>query len=417
MSPGGAIACSILSEGQKAATCYINALDDPTPFTMTARQQLVRWWGWLVLSTVVLACLVAIRYFTVADLENSTLLFLFRSAMLISHFTLLSALLLLPILLLILLVPRSRIVIPIGVLYVTLILCALLVDIQVFHLYRFHINAGVMNLLFGGAASETFVFPPDMYIEAGMIIIGVSTVVAAVAAATWVYVRRGPARIAVHGPLIAFVAICTLAFHGVHVWADALANEAIVEQTEVLPFRYALTAKRMLRRWGVNVRRGSAIRAGDDRGGLSYPLHPLACEAPERAPNIIFIVIDSWRFDAISREITPNVHAFSERTVRFEDHLSGGNATRIGVFSLFYAIPGTYWHRVLAEQQRPVFINQLLARNYELGIFRSAPLYSPEFDRTIFAGLSKVRMRSEGERPWQWDRDLTNDFKHYLSTR
>ena len=134
-----------------------------------ARPQLVRWWGWLVVSTVVLACLIATRYFAAADLDNSPLLLLFRSAMLISHFTLLSALLLLPLLVLILLLPRAKLAIPLSVGYATLVLCALLVDTQVFYLYRFHINAGVMNLLFGGAALETFVFPRDMYLEAVLI--------------------------------------------------------------------------------------------------------------------------------------------------------------------------------------------------------------------------------------------------------
>lgn len=382
-----------------------------------ARRQLIRWWGWLILSTVVLACVVAIRYFTVADLDYSVPLLFFRSAMLISHFALLSLLLLLPILLLLLVLPKPKAVMPLAVFYVALILCALLIDTQVYHLYRFHINAGVMNLLFGGAAAETFVFPPDMYMEAAFIFLGVMAIVAVFAAAAWRYVRRGPPRISARGPAIALVALCTLAFHGVHIWADALAKRSVVEQTEILPFRYAATAKRMLRRWGFEVRTGSSMMASTDDDGLAYPLSPLACEKNERAPNIIFIVVDSWRFDAIGPDVTPNLHAFSERTVRFENHYSGGNATRIGVFSLFYGIPGTYWHRMLAEQRRPVFIEQLLKHDYEIAVLRSAPLYSPEFDRTIFAGIPNVRMRSEGRRPWEWDRDLTNDFRAFLETR
>jgi uncharacterized protein len=386
--------------------------------TRGARPQLVRWWGWLVVSTVVLACLIAVRYFAAADLENSPLLLLFRSAMLISHFTLLSALLLLPLLLLILLVPRAKLAIPIGVAYATLVLCALLVDTQVFYLYRFHINAGVMNLLFGGAALETFVFPRDMYLEASLILMGVLAVVAVLAFVAWRYVLRGPPRYPLLRSMVLLVFACTLAFHGVHVWADAIAKEAIVEQTEVLPFRYAATAKRMLRRWGVNVRTGATMKASKDEGGnLAYPLEPLQCTAPEPARNIIYIVVDSWRFDAIGAQITPNLHAFMPRTVRFENHYSGGNATRIGIFSLFYGIPGTYWHHMLAEKQRPVFIEELLKRDYGISVFRSAPLYSPEFDRTIFAGIPDIRMRSDGARPWAWDRDLTSEFKQFLTTR
>jgi hypothetical protein len=383
-----------------------------------SRSQLIRWWGWLVLGTLVLACFVSLRYFAVAELEFSPVVLLFRGAMLASHFALLSALLLFPVLLLILLVPRSTVALPVGVLCATLILCALLIDTQVYHLYRFHINAGVVNLLFGGAALETFVFPKEMYVEAGLVFSAVVALVGVLAVTAWRYVQHHDGRRRRSRTLIIALVLCTLTFHGVHVWADAVSKSAIVEQTEVLPLRYAATAKRMLRRLGVEISSGSAVHASiDEEGGLAYPLRPLACAAQAVEPNIVFIVVDSWRFDAIGPRVTPNIHAFAQRTVRFENHFSGGNATRIGVFSLFYSIPGTYWHRVLAEQQRPVFVEELLRRDYDLAVFRSAPLYSPEFDRTIFAGIDGVRMRSEGKRPWQWDRDLTNDFKRYLENR
>lgn len=384
----------------------------------STRSQLVRWWGWLLVGTVVLACAISARYFAAANLDDSAAILLFRAAMLISHFTLLSAILLSPLLLLILLLPRAKLVLPIGAGYGTLILCALLVDTQVFYLYRFHINAGVMNLLFGGAAFETFVFPRDMYLEAGLILLGVLSIVALLSFGAWKYVQRGRARYPAARSIAVLVIACTLAFHGVHVWADAIAKKAIVEQTEVLPFRYAATAKRMLRKWGVNVRTGTTMKASrDEDGNLAYPLQPLECEASAPPRNVIYIVVDSWRFDAIGPEITPNLYAFAPRTVRFANHYSGGNATRIGVFSLFYGIPGTYWHRILAERQRPVFIEELVRRDYEISVFRSAPLYSPEFDRTIFAGLPNIRMRSNGSRPYEWDRDLTNDFKQFLDTR
>jgi len=389
-----------------------------TTITITDRSTLVRWWGWLVVSTMLLACLVAIRYFAVADLEFSASLLLFRLAMLISHFTLLCAILLLPVLLLLLLVPRPRLILPVGILWCALVLSALLVDTQVFYLYRFHINAGVLNLLFGGAAFETFVFPREMYLQAGMIFCGVVALVASVATAWWRYVRTRPARRALARGIVATVVACTLAFHGIHVWADAVAEGAIVEQTIVLPIRYAATAKRALRKMGFEVRARQDMRASTKHNaGLAYPLQPLQCAAGRRAPNFIFIVVDSWRFDAMTPQVTPNVWAFAQRSAHFENHYSGGNATRIGVFSLFYAIPGTYWHRVLAEQQRPVFIDELLRRDYEIAVLSSAPLYSPEFDRTIFAGIENVRLRSDGKRPWEWDRDLTNDFREFLDRR
>jgi membrane-anchored protein YejM (alkaline phosphatase superfamily) len=115
--------------------------------------------------------------------------------------------------------------------------------------------------------------------------------------------------------------------------------------------------------------------------------------------------------------VTPNIDAFASRATRFMDHYSGGNATRIGVFSLFYSIPGTYWHRMLAHGQAPVLIEQLSDLRYDVQAFRSAPLHSPEFDRTVFAPFKSIRTRSDGNSSAERDRDLTTDFLGYLGKR
>jgi hypothetical protein len=158
---------------------------------------------------------------------------------------------------------------------------------------------------------------------------------------------------------------------------------------------------------------------GADRssGTLSYPLQPLACSAPPAPLNIVVILIDSWRFDELNAAVTPNIDTFARRATRFMDHYSGGNATRIGVFSLFYSIPGTYWHRMLAHQRAPVLIEQLSNLGYDVQAFRSAPLHSPEFDRTVFAPIKSIRKRSDGTSPAARDRDLTRDFIRYLDGR
>lgn len=383
------------------------------------RNRLLRWWGWLLLTAVLLEIAVAARYFEVVDLDASPSSLLFRGAMLLAHFTSVALLSLGPLLVVILLWPRPRLVIPLGVLCAAAMVAALLVDTQVYRLYRFHINAGVLNLLFGGAALDTFVFPGVMYAQAASIAVVIILILAGTGTLSWRYVRRGPGRGAIAGVTTGVLAAALLSFHSVHIWAAAVGYEPLLEQTDVLPMRYAATANRFLRRLGVNVRDKPAVLAaqGHDSSMLSYPLRPLACRGPHRPLNIVVILIDSWRYDELSAAVTPNIDAFARRSVRFMDHYSGGNATRIGVFSLFYSIPGTYWHGVLAERQGPVFIDQLLRQNYDVRVFRSAPLYSPEFDRTVFAQVDNVRMRSDGGRPSARDRDLTNDFLAYLDSR
>ncbi|NOX76855.1 MAG: sulfatase-like hydrolase/transferase, partial [Gammaproteobacteria bacterium] len=133
--------------------------------------------------------------------------------------------------------------------------------------------------------------------------------------------------------------------------------------------------------------------------------------------NILYIVVDSWRFDTLTAQAAPNIFRFGQHSLVFDNHYSTANSTRTGVFSLFYGLPGTYWHAMLAEQRGAVFINQLQKQDYQLGIFASAKLYSPEFDRTVFAQVPDLRTRSIGSSPQQRDRNITEEFLGFLDHR
>jgi membrane-anchored protein YejM (alkaline phosphatase superfamily) len=383
------------------------------------RSELQRWWGLQLLTTILFALIVAGRYYGVADLDDAPGSLALRAIMLVAHFGALSAIFLAPSLLAIWLRAPAWIAIPLGVLSSIGLLTALLIDTQVYQLYRFHINAGVMNLLLGGAAAETFEFSGSMYAQAAAVALTIIAVASLSAFLLWRYARRtqGRPRVAWTVTLVLIGAI--VSFHGVHVWADAQARGALLEQTDVLPLRYAATAKRALRKLGVDVLSHplQARSPSEGRNLLAYPLSPLQCQPTAARPNVVFIVIDSWRADALDARVTPNLDAFARRSVRFMDHQSGGNATRIGLFSLFYSIPGTYWHHILAEQQGPVFVTELLKQGYDVHAFRSAPLFSPEFDRTVFVEVNGVRMRSDGRDAAERDADLTEDFLSFLQNR
>jgi membrane-anchored protein YejM (alkaline phosphatase superfamily) len=385
-----------------------------------ALRSLFRWWGWQLLITTASALAVAARYYSVVEVDDSPASLAFRAIMLVAHFTALSAVLLTPALAAILIRAPAWIVLPLGALCSISTVLALLIDTQVYQLYRFHINAGVMNLLLGGAAAETFDFSASNYALATALAFAIIAASSLFAWWSWRYVRHTAGHPRLARVVIVALLSAILSFHGLHVWADASAREALLEQTDVLPLGYAATAKRSLRALGVDVRtRPLATRLpAEDRSGLAYPLYPLHCRPPtDELPNIVFIVIDSWRFDALDAQVTPNLHALARRSARFMDHHSGGNATRMGVFSLFYSIPGTYWHRMLAERQGPLFMTELLLHGYDVQAFRSAPLFSPEFDRTVFAAIDGVRLRSDGDDAAERDEDLTRDFLSYLDRR
>ena len=370
------------------------------------------------LTTVVLALLIAQRYLGVIESTHTLPVKLFRYAMLVAHMGTMALVALAPGLLLGRLWPRPVAVITVTLALSVLLLTALLMDTHIYQLYRMHVDMGVMNLLLGGAARETFIFPGVMYVQA-LGIVGVIALASTVIGwALWRALPRWRAFPVLRTSLLALFLACVFAFHGVHIWADARSYEPILVQTDLLPVRYAATAKRFMRRLGIELKpRVLTAQSMDSGSALNYPLQPVNCGRATNPPNIVLVVIDSWRFDAFGDRITPNIARFARTASTFTQHYSGGNATRIGVFSLFYSIPGTYWHRVLNEGQGPVIVRELLDQDYDVQVFRSTPIFSPEFDRTVFIEVPNVRVRSDGENPADWDRDLTEDFKQFLHQR
>jgi membrane-anchored protein YejM (alkaline phosphatase superfamily) len=138
-----------------------------------------------------------------------------------------------------------------------------------------------------------------------------------------------------------------------------------------------------------------ASSAGGDRGygQLLYPLHPLQCSVPDdELPNIAIILIDALRPDKIGVVTTPAIQNFAARSQQFTNHYSGGNSSRMGIFSLFYGLPSTYWQNFYDLQHQPVLLEELLGRDYEVAAFSSVGFGSPaQIDRTIFSAVGPER--------------------------
>lgn len=389
----------------------LNPIDRPA-----GRGLLLRWLGWLVIAYMLVLSAIALRYLDVGDLSNEFGARIFGIAMFFAHFLSLALIPLLPVMLLALLWPQRHVVAPLAWAIGVALSCLLLVDTLVFQQYRFHLNGALVSLFFSGASDETFEFSTVMKLQA----IGVALAVAVghwfVARGVWRFVSRTPGRRFGYGMASVCVALL-LTTNLFHAYADATGQGEVIRQTRLLPGYEPLTAKDFLEERGFDVAKASWGGAKALDGTVDYPRVPLETETPADKKNIVFIVIDSWRFDALNEQVSPNVARFAENNQRFMNHYSGGNATRIGMFTLFYGIPGTYWHSMLQTNTRPVLVSRMLDLGYDFGIFRSAPLSSPEFHRTIFSGMTDLRMESEGADSPARDIDANRDFIDYLKKR
>ncbi len=59
-------------------------------------------------------------------------------------------------------------------------------------------------------------------------------------------------------------------------------------------------------------------------------------QTPQQRLNIVVIGIDTWRYDAMTPAISPNIYQFAKKALQFRNQWSGGNCTEPGLFSFIF---------------------------------------------------------------------------------
>ncbi|MBR3604337.1 MAG: sulfatase-like hydrolase/transferase [Elusimicrobiaceae bacterium] len=292
-----------------------------------------------------------------------------------------------------------------------LILC---VDILVYSQYRFHISLAMLQLFFGPAGREIFVFPPSTYfILAGAILLLFFITFALAKCACKININSKKATV-----LTIILLLIFASYNGMYAWGKFMLVPSVLSQVPYLPWAQPLSMNRRLRKMGFTPK--TQPYETPKKGALNYPLSALSCQTPQEKPNILFILIDAWRADAFTPEVMPHTFARYQKAKNafyFKNHLSGGNATEAGVFSLFYSMPYPYWESVTANKIRPVFMERLGTQGYEFGIYASAKINSPEFNQNVFSHIDHLRVSSNGKTKWQRDEDAQKEFLSFLEKR
>ncbi|MDX1803201.1 MAG: sulfatase-like hydrolase/transferase [Alcanivorax sp.] len=281
----------------------------------------------------------------------------------------------------------------------SVLLLLLLTDSQIYGMYGFHFNGFVWNLMTtpGGIASMGGGDAANLTVALVCI-----TVVALEAALVWGLRGR---RLPGWRNVLVLVVLCMVAERVAYGVSHLQGYRPVLVAAQEIPFYQPTTFRSIAKRLGIEIPRQARL-AADHSGRLHYPLAPLKVAADAPSPNIVFLVCESLRWDMLTPEIMPNLWRFaSQHGQRFTQHYSGGNGTRMGIFSLFYGLPGNYWFSFLDERRPPVFITELQRRGYHLGLFTSAKFSYPEFDKTVFASVPSDQLVSDDQgEGWKSDR-------------
>ena len=287
------------------------------------------------------------------------------------------------------------------------------VDLIVFAQYRFHIDLALLEMFFGPAGGEIFAFPAGLWTMAAL---GTLAIIAVEAGLVYLSKRLTLSNRWIAG-LLGLWLVCFVGYNGLYAWGKFYLIPSVISQQKVLPFAYPLSANRQLEKWGFSPKKDPLSTHAS--GSLRYPLATLTCHPPTVAKNILIFMIDAWRADMLTEQIMPQLSSWTQQPGMhiFTNHLSGGNSTMGGVFSLFYGMPHSYWDDFTSQHLPPLLISQALSLGYEPGIFASSKLTSPAFDRNIFATIPHLRIGSAGNSSWERDENAVKDFEHFLDTR
>ncbi len=287
-------------------------------------------------------------------------------------------------------------------------------DSRLYDLYAFHVNGFVWNLITtpGGidslGADQTNI----------SLILSYLSVLITVHLLSLFFAYKFHSKNIPFRYILASFLILTISERLIYGYSRAQLYAPVLERADTIPLYQQLKMSSLLRSLGIEVKKVSKLKVSKTEGELHYPKNALKINKIKKPFNIIMLVSESMRWDLLTKDIMPNTFNFSNQAWRFEQHYSGGNGTRQGLFSLFYGLQGNYWDIFLRNNRGPIFLDILNDYNYQYFVYTSANFTYPEMDQTIFSQIPKNKLieYNQGE-PWQRDEVNTNSLINAIKNK
>ena len=286
---------------------------------------------------------------------------------------------------------------------------------KIFSLYGMFFNGFILNLVVTPGGIESLGGSSASDIGFALIALGFFTLQAAI---LWLchrfYVSNSNFKLS-----LKFVPVTVImATIIVHMWfaVDHQTKNQLIIASESIPLYQTVSARRFLKVLGIDNKEAANLRV---KGKLNYPLAAIQVETPAKPYNIIWLTSESWRADTLNEKVMPNSWEFAKNAARFTKNYSGGNGTRMGVFSMFTGLPGSYWFPFLAERRGAYLIDLLKNQHYQMRLFTSARFTYPEFNQTIFSQVPKEQLQETRvpKSGWENDRDNVSDLLSFIDKR
>ena len=304
----------------------------------------------------------------------------------------------------------------------TLALCYFAIDGMVYRVAKAHIDAFWLQYLVTTFAEGLGIGPAQ---------IAAALLAFAVILALQLYLLRVARRVRRRSLWCAgLAAACLVSLaitQAIHIVAYEVSDTRFTSITPELPFYFPIRSHRNALKYGRQlslIHESEATAAAGGTAGdasLVYPLRDAGCSASadRSRKNVLILLVESWRADAMDSVTTPQLSAFAKDASTFTDHFSSGNSTPSGVFPLFYGIHSTYWKAVKANNVRihnPVLIDALQDNGYAFGIFAKSDFKAHKIKEAVFRDIN-VEETFKGETAHENDRDMTDRLFAFMTAQ
>ena len=364
--------------------------------------------GWVLLGNILLLVLVSLGFVGHFPESRSTLDALYQIGLLPAVwglYAVLAIIFLFPFAL----IPKLRLALMLllatcgGTLAVTVF-----IDNYIYDIFNFHINWFFISAFLQDEGGEFF----DISIKTYMLFSFVAVlVVLAELGLLWLVEKQLLIRKRFRfGGVVAgvFIFLNVLFVNLTHSWAYAQNYMPITSISGHVPFYFPMHSRSLAKNDTLMQLTGGETEKAIQNTSIHYPKAPLECMKSEELPNVIMVVLESWRGDNLNEEISPNTYSLAEQSQWFKDHHSNGTVTTRGIFSLMYGLVPTYMDNVVANNGAggPVMLNEMKSKGYEFGVYPSGDITRIKLTDSSFAPVKSDVVHGEGKDTIEKDYDV-----------
>lgn len=299
---------------------------------------------------------------------------------------------------------------------VTLLLYA---NAKVFSLYGMFFNGFIINLLLTPGGIESLGGSNATQIGFGAIaLLFIAVQIAFIWFAYFLNAKKSTQGLLTNIPYRIITPVVLVATIFIHMGfaLDSYKSNQLHVVAESIPFYQTVSARGFFKNLGFTINRDTKLKV---KGKLNYPLNPIKFNMPAKPYNIIWLTSESLRADMLDEKVMPNTWQFAANAARYTRNYSGGNGTRMGVFSMFMGMPGNYWFPFMQARRGAAIIDVLQQQKYQTSFYTSALFSYPEFDQTIFAQVPADQLHTikKGQTGWENDRDNVSNLLSFIDSR